>query len=69
MLKYSEDGFSILKITGQIIVRPLGIFSGHYGTLYAVVILLECLLFLGATWLVLRKNGFREIIANFKKEA
>ena len=69
LLKYSEGDFSILRITGQIIVRPLGIFSGHYGMLYAVVILLECLLFLGATWLVLRKNGFREIIANFKKEA
>ena len=68
LLKYSEDGFSILRITGHK-VQPFGIYSCCAGTLYTVVVLLECLLFLGATWLVLRKNGFREIIANFKKEA
>lgn len=63
-----------------ILLSPMGLLGRRggcdpaiYGAVFKVVgelnFWIGCVLFVVLTWLVLRKNGFREIIANFKKEA
>ena len=63
-----------------ILLSPMGLLSlrggcdqAIYGAVFTVVgelnFWIGCVLLVVLTWLVLRKNGFSEIIANFKKEA